>query len=127
LICSIEIIDYLLYLYQQIQYGERQIYEYRLNILKYEFEKEREDLKHLFIDQELKELDNQINVLNAMEQDDTLQQFIQFQLQKRQLEENFFKDITILHGHFKTQIDSLKSTINEVSLNEFTRSFQNIL
>jgi len=53
-----------------------------------------------------------------MEQDDTQQQFIQFKLQKRQLEENFFKDITILQGNFKTQIASLTSTINQVSSNE---------
>ncbi len=112
---SFEITDYLLYLYQQIENGERQIYEYRLNFLKYEFEQEKEALKHLFIDQEFKELDNQINILNAIEEDDALQQFIQYKLQKRQLEETFFKDITILHGDFQIQINSLRSTINQVS------------
>ncbi len=112
---SFEIIDDLFVLFQQIENGEKHMYEYRLNLLKYEFEQEREALKHLFIDQEFKELDNQINVLNAMEQDDILQQSIQFKLNKRQLEELFFKDINILHGHFNTQINSLRSTINEVS------------
>jgi hypothetical protein len=127
---SIEITDYLLYLYQQIENGEQYIYEYRLNILKYEFQQEREDLKYLFIDQELNELNNQINILNTMEQDDILQQSIQFKFQKRQLEETFFKDITILHADFKTQIGSLRSTINEVSSNRillFIRQFESIL
>jgi hypothetical protein len=112
------ITDHLLYLYQQTDNSQRYIYEYRLNILKYEFEQEREDLKHLFIDREFNELNNQINVLNAIEQDNALQQFIQFKHNKRQLEEKYVKDITILHANFKTQIVSLRSTLNRVSIND---------
>ncbi|CAF3469871.1 unnamed protein product [Rotaria sp. Silwood1] len=115
---SIEITDYLLYLYQQIENSERHIYEYRLNILKYEFEQERESLRHLFIDQHFYELDNQINILNVIEQEDTLKQYIQFKFEKQQLKEIFVKDITMLHVNFKTQIAFLRLTINRVSINE---------
>jgi hypothetical protein len=114
----IEITDNLEYLYKQIENGERYIYEYRLNIIKYEFEEERQALKHLFIDQELNELNNQINVLNAIEQDDILKQNIQFKLDKRQLQEKFVKDITILHGDFQTKITFLRSTVIKVSMNQ---------
>ncbi|CAF0889329.1 unnamed protein product, partial [Rotaria sordida] len=111
---SIEITDHLLYLYTEIGNGERHIYEYRLNILKYEFEQERESLKHLFIDQHFYELDNQINILNVIEQEDALKQLIQFKFDKQQLKEKFVKDITMLHVNFKTQIAFLRSTINKI-------------
>ncbi len=90
------------------------MYEYRLDILKYEFEQERQALKHLFIDREFNELNNQINLFNAIEQDDALKQFIQFKLDEQQLQEKFVQDITMLHADFKTQIQFLKSTIDKV-------------
>ncbi|CAF1386987.1 unnamed protein product [Adineta steineri] len=111
---SIEITDQLIYLYKQIENGERYIYEYRLNILKYEFEQEQQSLKHLFIDREINELNNQINILNAIEQDDALKQLIQFKLDKRELQEKFVKEITMLRSDFQIQITSLKSTVDKI-------------
>ncbi|CAF2503337.1 unnamed protein product [Rotaria sp. Silwood2] len=124
---SSEIIDHLLYLYKQIENSERQIYEDHLNILKYEFEQEQNSLKHLFIDQHFNELDNQINILNVIEQEDIIKQFIQFQFDKQQLEEKFVKDITMLHVNFKTQTDFLRSTINKVSFNKILLFIQDYL
>ena len=118
---SVEITDHLLYLYKQIENSQRYIYEYRLDILKYEFKQEQEALRHLFIDRELAELNNQINVLDAIEQDDALQQSIQFKLDKRQSQEKFVKDITMLHADFKIQIIYLRSTINKVSIFNIAR------
>lgn len=112
-----EITDHLLYLYKQIEDGERHIYEYRVNILKVEFAQERESLKRLFIDQYFNEFDNQIHMLDVIEQEDALKQFIQFKSDKQQLKEKIVKDITILQDNFKTQITFLRSTINKVSIN----------
>ncbi|CAF4744567.1 unnamed protein product [Rotaria socialis] len=111
---SIEITDHLLYLYQQIENSDYYIYEYRLNILKYEFKQEQESLKHLFIDQHLNEFNNQIVILNIIEQEDVLKQFIEFQYDKQRLKESFVKDIAILNVNFKTQIELLRSTMNKI-------------
>ncbi|CAF2038044.1 unnamed protein product [Rotaria magnacalcarata] len=111
---SIEITDHLLYLYQQIENSDYYIYEYRLNILKYEFKQEQESLKHLFINQHLNEFNNQIVILNIIEQEDVLKQFIEFKYDKQRLKENFVKDITMLNVNFKTQIELLRSTMNKI-------------
>ncbi|CAF3828770.1 unnamed protein product [Rotaria magnacalcarata] len=112
---SIEITDHLLYLYQQIENSDYYIYEYRLNILKYEFKQEQESLKHLFINQHLNEFNNQIVILNIIEQEDVLKQFIEFKYDKQRLKENFVKDITMLNVNFKTQIELLRSTMNKTT------------
>lgn len=104
-----------MYLYKQIENGERQIYEYRLNILKYEFEKERESLKHLFVDQHFNEFNNQINILKLQEEEDSLKQFIRYRSDKQHLQEKFIKDITLLQANFKIKVSLLSSTMTKVS------------
>jgi hypothetical protein len=118
LIRALDITDQLVYLYEQIENGERNIYAYRLEMMKSEFEQEQQALRDLFIKKEINELNNQINVLNAVEQDDTLRQFIQFKLDKRKLEEDFVKDLTALHADFTSQLIALKSTVNKVGASQ---------
>ncbi|CAF1509850.1 unnamed protein product [Adineta ricciae] len=112
---STEIIDELLHLYEQIERSQRNLYEHRLDMIKHEFEQEQQILKHLFVDKELHELNSQINVLDAIEQDDTLQQHVQFKLDKQQLQEQFIKDLTALYTNFHTQIFALRSTMNKIN------------
>ncbi|UJR38414.1 hypothetical protein I4U23_031082 [Adineta vaga] len=112
---SIDTIDHLLYLYEQIEKNQRNLYEYRLDLLKYEFEQEQQSLNDLFLNKEIVELNNQINILNAIEQDDILKQNIQFKLDKQQLQENFIKDLTLLHTDFRTEFLSLRSTIKKIN------------
>jgi len=78
-----ELTDQLIDFYQQIEQGDKQIYEYRLDILKFDFEKDKNDLKNLFVNQHLKELDHEIDVLISLEHEDSFQQSIQFQLQNK--------------------------------------------
>lgn len=112
-----EITNSLLYLYKQIELNSHYEYEYRLNILKNEFQQERESLKNLFIDQEFVELDNQINLLNFIEHDDALKQLIRFKLDEQRLKEKFAKDMTTLNVNFTMQIKFLKSNLYKVSVN----------
>ncbi|CAF1406322.1 unnamed protein product [Adineta ricciae] len=112
---STEIIDQLLHLYEQIEQSQRNLYEHRLNMIKHEFEQEKQILKHHFVDKELHELNSQINVFDAIEQDDILQQHVQFKLDKQQLQEQFIKDLTILYTNFHTQIFVLRSTVNKIN------------
>ena len=125
---SIEIIDHLLDLHQQIENNQQENYEYRLSLLKYEFGQERQSLNDLFVHQHFKELDHQIDVLNGLEYEDILQENIRFQLNYRQLEEEFLKDINQLYSEYNTRILSLKSTSNQVrySINSNDQPFNRI-
>ena len=100
-----ELTDELIDFYQQIEQGDKQIYEYRLDILKFDFEKDKNDLKNLFVNQHLKELDHEIDVLISLEHEDSFQQSIQFQLQKKQINEIFFRNLDILREDYLSQID----------------------
>ena len=70
-------------------------------------------------------LDNHINILNIIEQDDTLQQLTQFKLDKQHLHENFIKDMTILHDNYKTKIAFLELTMTKVSFKWIHRFIDN--
>ena len=115
---SVELIDELVELHQQMENNLRDNYQYRLNSLRYEFEEEKQSLKNLFIHSHFKDLDHQIDVLNGIEQEEILRQTIRFQLTHRELQEEFFKDITQLHSEYQIRIVSFKSTMNQVRLIE---------
>ena len=101
-------------LYGQIHSNERTLYESRLNRIEREFQSEKQMLNVLFCERELNELQNQIDVLVAMEQEDLLQQQLRFQRDHQQCQETFVQDLNVLRTDWKSQVHSLRSTLCKV-------------
>ena len=66
--------DRMLVTYEQIGADEHRRYQSCLTLLREEFEKEKRMLDELFVQRELKELNDQIRVLDAIGQEDVVQQ-----------------------------------------------------
>lgn len=121
---QIQITDQLIDLHQQIELGDRHIYEYRLEILKFDFEKEKNDLEHLFIHQHFQEFQNQIDLLTSLDEEDYFQQLTHFQTESKQLHESFFKDMHHLHQQYQTRIQREETSTGALNRKiEQTRTF----